>query len=217
MKRFLVLIAMAAGAALSFAQGHGPAHHFRFAGSDGGSMVQLALQPDVQTELKVTADQKTKLAALENAMQTEVSADFAAMQKNKVADPNKQRGTISATGDKFAKSLPSILNKDQYSRLRQILLQKAGYGAVLRPDVQEDLGLTKAQKAGVAKAEADLLAGFDKFAKGDRSGDPMAMVRARDKAVGDVLTAKQKAKFDAMQGKPFKFASTGMGMPPMKK
>ena len=205
MKRFLLISAFVIAAATSVAQGHGPARHFRFAGSDGGSMVQLALKPEVQTELGLSATQKSKLSALEAAMQAEVSADFAAMQKSKVSDPNKMRGTVSATGDKFARALPTILNSAQNKRLHQLVIQKAGYGAVLRDDVKNELHLTAAQRAKVAKAEADLLAGFDKIRSGAKA-DPMAMVAARDKAVGDALTRAQKKQFEAMKGKPFKFA-----------
>ena len=82
----------------------------------------------------------------------------------------------------------------------------AGYGAVLRPDVKAQLHVTAAQKTKIAKAEADLLAGFDKIRSGGKA-DPMAMVAARDKAVQKALTPAQQKRFEAMKGKPFKFAA----------
>ena len=205
MKKLLILAALAT-AALSAAQGHGQPHRFRFAGSDGGSLVQLALRPEVQTELALTLEEKSKLSALEAGMQAEVTADFVAMQKSKTTDPNKMRGTVSNTGDKFAKALPGILTKPQNTRLHQLMLQKAGYGAVLRDDVKAQLHVTAAQKTKIAKAEADLLAGFDKIRAGGKA-DPMAMVAARDKAVQKALTPAQQKRFEAMKGKPFKFAA----------
>ncbi len=210
MRQLLILAALVTAAAFATAQGHGTAHRFRFAGSDGGSLVQLAERPEVQTELGLTNEEKAKLSALENGMQAQVTANFEAMQKSKTTDPNKMRGTISATGDKFARALPGILTKPQYKRLQELMLQKAGYGAVLRDDVKAQLHVTAAQKTKIAKAESDLLAGFDKIrANGMGKANPMAMVAARDKAVQNALTPAQQKQFEAMKGKPFKFA-TGM-------
>jgi len=210
MRKVLIPVALLLTAAFASAQGHG-GPHFRFAGSDGGSMVQLALRADVQKDMGVSGDQKSKLVELEQRMQDAVAANLQEFEKNKESDPNKMRDAIGATGDKFAAELPTVLTADQAKRLKQILIQKAGYGYVQRKEVQDELGLSDDQRAKIATAQADLLKAFDGF-RTSSTMDPKMMrkasqeaIEARNQAIADALTADQRAKFEEMKGAPFTF------------
>lgn len=169
-------------------------------------MVQMTHRADVAVELNVTAEQKAKLDALEDAMQTEVSNVMSAPSD----DPDETRNRISDVGNKCAADLKQILTPRQYGRLREILFQKAGYGAVLRRDVQDELALDAGQKKGVDEAEAGMLQKFDELrsaslAPAEMRATMMQTIGARDKAIEDLLTPRQKAQFFRMKGKPFKF------------
>ncbi|MEA2552697.1 MAG: hypothetical protein QOJ65_873 [Fimbriimonadaceae bacterium] len=212
MKKIAVFLVPLVLASLAIAQGHGGPRKFRFAGADGGSMVQLALRPDVQKEIAATDEEKAKLADLEERMQAQVQADFEAMAKANESDPNKMRGKIGATGDTFAEELPKILTVPQTQRLHELLIQKVGDSALLRKDVQQELGLTDAQLAQVADAEAGLLKAFDGMLNAEKplTRDEMRAVSAkamadRNEKLQKMLTDKQKADFKAMAGKPFTF------------
>src|SRR5690349_13446741 len=121
MKRAFWVAALSIVAAFSAAQGHG-GMHFRFAGSDGGTLVQLAQRDDVQKELAVTDEQKTKLADVEDRMEKDIESNFADMESKHVEDPNVMRHTISDVGEKFAKELPSVLSEGQAKRLMELLI-----------------------------------------------------------------------------------------------
>ena len=210
MKRVLILITSLALAALSVAQGHG-GQHFRFAGSDGGTLVQLAQRPDVQKELAVTDAEKSKLADLETRMEDAVSKDFETLMSSNEQDPNKMRTTISSTGDMFANELPNILTADQYKRLMELLIQRAGYSALERKDVQDALGFTGDQKTKVNDAQTALLKAFDSLQANDQGdvvkmkADAKAAMQTHSDALKNILTPDQATKFEAMKGKTFTF------------
>jgi hypothetical protein len=211
MRKLFVPIAVLLSAAVCHAQGHGNSMHFRFAGADGGSMVQLALRPDVMKELAITSDENTKLLDLEKRMQDAVTANLDSFSKSGETDPNKMRDAIGATGDKFAMELPSILTADQAKRLRELLIQKNGYGALNRKDLQEELALTDDEKAKLSAANGDMLKAFDGM-RTSSTMDPKMMrkavqeaIDARNKAIESALTDDQRSKFEAMKGTPFTF------------
>ena len=197
--------------------GHGTAMHFRFAGSDGGSMVQLAMRPDVQKELALTPDEETKIADLNDRMLTQVTSDFQKMQSDGVQDPNKMRDTISGTGNKFATELPTILTADQNKRLFELLLQRSGYSALERADVQTALGFTDDQKAKVDAAQKALLSAFDDLrtknfnSREELQAAAKSAMDTHTDALKAILTPDQATKFDAMKGKPFTFEEAKKG------
>lgn len=204
------MLCLLAACVFAAAQGHGSNKGFRFAGSDGGSLVQLALRPDVQKELALTEEQKAKLDDLESRMQAQVKADLEAMEKSGESDPDKMRSTIGATGDKFAGELPNVLSADQNKRLLGLMLQRAGYGAVLRKDIQEALGVTDEQRTAFAAANKALLASFDDMRTMKMSMEEMRKmsqdkVNERNAAIEKALTVEQRTKFEAMKGAPFEF------------
>jgi hypothetical protein len=208
MKRVISLTLLLTAAAFSVAQGHG-GMHFRFQGSDGGTMVQLAQRPDVQKELGATPDETTKLADLETRMETAVGAGMTDLTKGDNPDPNTIRNGIQAIGDKFALELPTILTADQDKRLRELLIQRAGFSAAQRKDVQDELGLTDDQRAKIKGATADMLKTFDGL-RGEVDAkkiqdEAKAAIDTRNKAIEDAMTPDQRTKFEAMKGKPFTF------------
>src|SRR5262249_1518073 len=120
----------------------------------GGGSAMLLLLPEVQKELKLTADQKSKLTAqqqkmrlamqqamqqygprLQNATPEERQQIFAEVQKA-MADAQAQQ----------AKEVSAILTDDQQKRLKQIQWQQQGNMALTDPEVAAALKLTEEQQ-----------------------------------------------------------------------
>lgn len=214
MKRFIPIALITLTAALSLAQGHGGPRRFMFGATDGGSLVQLLLRKDVLKELAISADQVAKINDLESRLDKQVQADFQKLSDDKVEDADTMRGTISKTGESFAKELPDILTKEQATRLRQILIQKTGYSTLGRKDIQEELGFSDEQKQKVKDAQRALLNSFDALMEQPEEKRGEIVKAAREKHQQDlksILSSEQSAKFDEMKGKPFTFEDEKKG------
>ncbi|MHB1035422.1 MAG: hypothetical protein ACYC35_14215 [Pirellulales bacterium] len=151
----------------------------------------LLRMPEVQQDLGLSPEQKTRLEELLRSLEEQTQAtfrnlDFQEMERlapeerekrfaelrKKVEDLNKQ------ADDKVA----STLKSEQRERLGQLQLQREGAGALNRPEIAKQLGLTDQQQAKINQERenprADLLS---------------------------VLTDAQKAKWAALKGKEFPF------------
>src|SRR5207237_1560758 len=99
----------------------------------------LVRNADVQTDLKITPDQKTKLntlfesmqAAQENARAAGGPPDFEAMRKSM---------------DDAAAQINAILTPDPQARLKQIQEHTPKNRAIMSPGVQDQLGVSVDQK-----------------------------------------------------------------------
>lgn len=216
MNKFLVFVALLGMVATAFAQKTPPhmARRFRFFGADGGSLVQLSIRNDVQKELKVSDEQKTKIADLDHRMQSQIIDKMTEMSKDDKLTPNEMRGGISAIGEKFAVELADVLTADQKKRLLEVLLQQVGYLAVQREDIQDKLGLSEPQRSQVKQAQHDATARLDKIRERmmkeemspeERKKISDANIEAHKAAIAAALTDEQRAKFKEMQGAPFEF------------
>ncbi len=105
----------------------------------------------VQSELKVTSQQREKL----NVAATEFNADVQSLQsqvrEGKIT--NSEFGTKVTQSQAGLKSkVLSLLGNDQITRLGQITLQYASFGALLSEPVIQKLGMTQAQKDQLKEA-----------------------------------------------------------------
>lgn len=237
MKKILVF-SMVALAVLSQAQGGGGGRG-GFGRGGGNSMTGLLNRPDVQAELKISDDQKTKLAELNpqrggrggggagggggvaggnggggNAGGGNGGGGAAGGGQGRNFDPAEMQKMMA---EREQKTL-AILNADQVKRLKELYVQRVGNRALNREDIQKELGLSADQVAkikdlGAKQAAANAELG-QKVRNQEIDREQMREVTTKnnkilDEELGKVLTADQASKLKAMRGSEFKFEEDG--------
>lgn len=183
---------------------------------------QLLNRDDVKDELKLTTDQRGKIAdALQAARDKgrevfqSLGIDFRNMTDDDRAKMRKAMEEVNASSEK---DINAILTADQQKRLRELFVQQTGNMVAMNPSYQKELGITDDQKAKFAdlqkkqqQAMQDL---FQKVQSGDM--DRSAMGEAMQKntqimkdEVGKILTEDQKGKIKSWSGTPFTFKEDG--------
>jgi len=211
LKKLVIVVAIAALAVSAVAQGGGGGGRGQRGGRGGGnpnSLSSLLNRADVQKDLGITDDQKTKLTEIRtNSRQKMTDARTAAGD-----DRAAQQAAMAKIGEEVGKEQMAVLTPDQQKRLKEIFVQVRGTQAVLNTEIQNDLGLSDDQKAKIkdlqerqTKANAELQAKVR-----DQSIDQTEAQAERQKnnkvladEVEKVLSDAQKAKLKDMGGKPF--------------
>ena len=195
----------------------------------GGLNLMLLRMPEVQTELKLTEQQKTDLTA----MTTEVGQklrdslgqiDFQGLMNASQEERQKMMDDMRKKLEEGTKGIDdkvtTILNKTQADRLHELVLQSLGALALTRPEVSKGLGLSADQLAKITKIQADAR---PKLPTMDQNQDPQAMRTAMQAAMQNmqgqakkaqqdclnVLTDDQMLTWTNMCGKTFKFPANG--------
>jgi Spy/CpxP family protein refolding chaperone len=202
----IAIAAMAVLVAVSPAQGR---RGFMRMGAGQQMNAFLLRRADVQDDLALSADQKSKLEDLQQDLQSKFRDAFQYAQSSSPEDRQKM---MEKLGDDANKAVNAILNADQQKRLKEIGIQFAGNSAVMQKDVATQVGLTDDQKTKIQglmdeqqKANQSIR---DKVQSGeiDRSEIRALQEKNRktlDDAIGNVLTADQKDKLKTLGGKPF--------------
>jgi len=171
-----------------------------------GSPAFLLRRTEVQTDLKLSEDQKKSLmAALEK-----LAADNQGLRdKLQNASDDERRKLIGDFQAAQTKAINAVLNADQQKRLRQVSLQQAGAAALADdPKVAEELKLTDEQKAKVRDL---LMQQFDAVRQAFQGGAGAAAFDKADalrketneKAVA-LLTDEQKTRWKNLVGAELK-------------
>jgi len=195
-------------------------------GTVGGSgrhslTVFLLLIPEVQTELGLTDDQKSKVQAaytqFQQDSQTQMRSIFTKVNPRNMTQDQLTK-TLQAAVEKRDKELcdktnamtDAILTADQRARAKQLMLQYQGADALLLPDVVAKLKITNNQKSkiqtiidqhspqfapGPGNRGGGLGGGFD---RNDRRAQTL-------KQAVTVLTGNQVVQWDEMTGRKFTF------------
>lgn len=233
-KSFMV-VALASVMAFAVAQDQGQGGQGRRAGGGfgagmqrgnrGGGLLQLALRADVQKDIAVTDEQKTKLEALRPARGQRGGGaggnggggnggtrngggagggqvDMEAMRKAQEERAAKEKTDLAA-----------ILSADQMKRLDEISVQLQGNRALQNEKTQKALGLSEEQITKIkdlqTKQREAMTSIMEKMRNQELTREEMQSTmeknnKAMDEELAKILTADQKSKFDAMKGKPFK-------------
>ena len=207
----VTLIAMAIVALVSIGsaqngQGGGGGGRGGFGQRGGGAqrLTQLLRNPQVQTELKLTDDQKAKIDALPRPQRGGGGGGGG-------TPPTAEEMAKAAADDKAASV--AILTPEQETRLEQIRIQWAGPAALAMPEVQAGLALTDDQKAKLKDLQTKMAdanrALFAKMQNQEIERDAgMATMQANQATykteVDKILTDDQKAKLKAMGGAELK-------------
>lgn len=183
-----------------------------------GSELTLALRKDVQADLVVTDDQKTKLTDLQQKQRDARRAAGGGQRGAGGAgggqvDPAERQKRAEEQRAQTHKDLAAILNDGQMKRLGEISIQLRGNRAILDPEVQKTLGLSSDQTAKIKdlqdkQTEANRSV-FEKVRNQEISQDDARKsmetnTKAMDTELAKILTSDQAAKLKDLGGKPFK-------------
>lgn len=218
LKKIILTLAIVGIVGSAFAQGGGGQRRggmFGMMGRGGGSPVMLLQREDVQGELKLTDEQKTKLSELQTKMMEKMREMFTGGGGGR-PDPDKMREVMTKASEEAQKEVDTVLNADQKKRLKELAVQRAGNSAVLNPETAKEVGITEEQKAKI-KALEDMQqqanqALMEKMRNQELDRDQFrekmeTNTKAFDTELAKILTDAQKAKLKEMSGKPFTFAA----------
>lgn len=213
----LVLVLAVAGAASA----QGMRGGFRMFGGMAQRDSFLLRREDVRRDLKLTTDQKAELDKLQQETMRFGRRDgggnppaggggFGSMTQEQMEQFRKDMEERIKVADE---KVNTILDANQKTRLKQIGIQLAKYRAILREDVQKELGLSaetiekaKALQAGAEKANGEV--GRKMMEQEINREDGRAIIDkngvALDEELGKLLDEAAKAKLKAMYGPEFK-------------
>jgi len=181
-----------------------------FGRGGGGGGANMLRTPEVQAELKLTDDQKTKVTDLLAKLREQRQGQGQNFQDLSPEERQKMMADRRAAEDK---QLADVLNADQMKRYHQLVLQQQGMTAVLDKPVADQLKLTDDQKTKIqAVVDEQRAAMRDMFQNGGGSQDREAMMKKMqdmrkqsDEKIASLLTDDQKSQWKDMIGAPFTF------------
>jgi Spy/CpxP family protein refolding chaperone len=203
----LAFLATAVLASSAAAQGRGGRG---FGG--GGNILRMA---EVQAELKLTDEQKTKLTGMLSQQRggRGGGGQFRDLSREERAKMQAERRAEQQ------KQLAAILNADQMKRYRQLELQRQGSAALAETEVQTELKLTADQKTKVESIlgeQREAMREARESAAGDREAMRTKTAEIRKKSgekLEALLTDEQKTQWKAMLGAPFTFPTAPVRRP----
>lgn len=180
----------------------------------GGGDLQLLQRKDVQADLKITADQQKKLEAIQEEQRQVMQQRMEEMRNGGGGgDREAMMAEFRKMNEAMNAKVKEVLTADQQKRLKEIGIQLAGNRAVMREDVQKELGLTADQKKKIDDLNAQMQAANQAIMQRVRDQEitreevqPLMQKNneALSNEIGKVLTQEQKDKLKAMGGAPFK-------------
>jgi Spy/CpxP family protein refolding chaperone len=198
----------------------------------GSDPISFLLDDQVKKEVGFTDQQTTDLKKVRDEVRDTTSAKFKAMGLDKLdAEGKKAKVKESAKelegilNDSRAK-IDKIIKPEQAKRLKEIALQRYGWGPLTSELFSADLKLTDKQKADLRtigeQMQAKNSTGWE-LPTGDEANktkilnDNRKRMEAILKDVNEqslaVLTAEQKASLDKLKGAPFAYTTPAPGTP----
>ena len=163
--------------------------------------VALAQLPEVEKDLKLTEDQKTKTLDLFDKLNEERGALF----QEAAGDFESIREDMAKLNSDIAKEFNDTLDEAQRKRLAEIYVQ-ANAGAALTDDaIATALKLTDEQQKKLADLRVgarEAFQGVDWQSLEEEEAEKKVdeVIAEQDKGYAAVLTAEQKTEFEKMQG-----------------
>ena len=204
-KPFTAIAALAL--ALAFAQTSLAQQQGRGRGFGRGfsvSQPQLASLEQVQTELKVTPEQKAKISEINE----QLAEDRRALGRPEGQDGFRQRAEqIEKLNAEATKQLHAAIDETQQNRLREIWIQVNGTGVLSDEAIAKELKITEQQQEQLTSTRRESFQAFGEAFRsaGDLSEDQrreklQELRRESEQKVLAVLTAEQREQFEKMQG-----------------
>ncbi len=181
-------------------------------GGDPMGAIMLLGLPEVQQELKLSDEQRPKIAELLGKTQEQARAVFESSnpqelftleEKEREQRFSKMRSKMEELTKQTDEHLAQILDRKQAGRFTELQLQRGGVGSLLRDEVGKQLKLSNEQRDKLR----ELIEQNPRF---------LASPDQRQKVEMDaiaVLSATQKEQWSKLKGADFKFPEQGFGSP----
>jgi hypothetical protein len=173
----------------------------------------LVLNPVVQKELQLTAEQITQVTKAISDLQARERLDLDFLPQRRKGEPSQAYQDLKKQLEKDRqKALAAILRPEQMKRFEQIEVQQRG---LADPKTQETLKLTAEQKETIKRIDTRLQQDVRDLLKGRPGKDALDKAQkvakdAREKAVA-VLTDDQRKTWKEMTGEPIDVPPTPQG------
>lgn len=210
LNKLALVVALAALVCSAMAQGGAGGRRGGQRGAGGNPYAPMALvaREEVQKELNLTDDQKTKLTDLRASVRTKGQEARQSAGQDRAA----QTEAMAKINADAQKSLAEILTPDQLKRVKELQVQWTGPSIVLSDkEVQATLGITDDQKTKLTDLQARERTANTELQQKVRSQE-IDQTQARETRtknakiledeIGKVLTDAQKSKLAEMGGKP---------------
>lgn len=214
-------VALFSAVAIASAQGGGGGQRGGMQRMGGDSLNGLLRRADVQAELKLTDDQKTKLVP-----QRGQGGAGGGGGQGQGGGQRGQGGAGGGGGQGFdpaamrqrqaeqEKLVFETLDATQGARLKGLYIQRVGNRAVLSGAIAKDLGLTDDQNKKIeelqTKQREAMQSVMEKMRNGEIERDQIQDIMKKNNDIfsdelGKILTEDQKGKLKTMRGADFKF------------
>jgi hypothetical protein len=166
----------------------------------GVAKAQLATLHEVQADLKMTEEQRTRVAEIND----QLGEDRRALWGTGFGRFSEIRGDLEKLNTEASADVDEVLDDSQRKRLQEISIQQNGTRSLHDDDVIAVLGLTEEQQTKLKAAGEENSKAFEEaFSEGgrenwrERAGE---LAEQSDKRLLAVLTDEQKTKFEALKG-----------------
>ncbi|MBX7105085.1 MAG: Spy/CpxP family protein refolding chaperone [Gemmataceae bacterium] len=175
----------------------------------GGGGAMLLGNESVQTELKITDDQKAKIKDVTEKQREKMREFGQQMRDGGEVDREKMQAAMKEMTESGEKIIKEILNPDQQKRLKQILWQQAGVLVFADKDFASALKISDEQSEKfktISEEFQEDMREIRQTARGNQQEAQQKMEALRKEVTEramDVLTAEQKKQHKEMLGVPF--------------
>jgi hypothetical protein len=206
-----------ASGGFSASGGSGTQRNEYASGGGPGGVVRVISYPGVQEQLKLSAAQRTKIAAIAGQLrefESSFSADLRSSRRASLVQRKQQfvhqrqefelqRQKEDSTRQAVvhaSEQITQLLTPVQQKRLKEIRLQVQGADALFKPEIIRALGLTATQQIKLGKLREET--NHQVFLEGPEQR--MALRReGEQRMLSSVLTPEQQGKLQEMTGKEF--------------
>ncbi len=169
----------------------------------GVAKAQLATLDEVQSDLKLSDEQKTEVAAINDKLREERRGLFG----GGFGQFSQIRDDMDKLNRKASDEVDAKLDDAQKQRLQQIAIQVNGPAALGDPSVVAQLNLSDEQMKKLEEARAEnnkavenAMSDFGDLSRDERREKFRTLSETADSNLLGVLTDDQKKKFDEMKG-----------------
>lgn len=169
----------------------------------GISQAQLASLPDVQRELHMNDEQKTRVAEVNDELRDSRRELWGSTFENL----GKVQSQMEELNRAASQKVCAVLDPAQRKRLLEITIQQNGPRSLQDPDVVHELGLSDEQQAKLAEAVAAnnkaFETGFGQATREEWRERSNLLADEADRRFMGVLNDDQQKKLEALKGQPF--------------
>jgi hypothetical protein len=165
-------------------------------------------RPDVQSELKLSEEQISKLKEALGKVTEKYKDDLAKFARMSFEERVKKMMEISRESNK---AMGNVMDAKQIKRYRQIEWQMAGIGALGDPELQKELKLGDEQKKKINNIAIEFEKKLYEMSTNSEASQEkyVALIKDFQKKTSEVLTEEQHKSFKELMGPPFQFLRPG--------